>query len=134
MLYGLQKVFKLNPTIRYDGFFENEKLHEALGVDESECCIDFYGEKDNRERRRYWLTTSSQPYKLVTSYGLVLKPYELNVLYQVKGNDLFLYDTTVVSEKKTISNLNRLIIYLYSYDLSYKNILKGFIRKMFLKK
>lgn len=134
LLYGLQKEFKLNPTVKYDGFFENEKLYEALGLNESECCIDFYGEKNNREKKRYWLTTLSQSYKLIASYGLFLKPYELNVLYQVEGNGLFLYDTTVESGKKLKSDFDRLMFYFYNYDFSFKNILKGLIKKIFCKK
>ena len=95
-LYG-STVGKLNfnPMVVYDSFFENIKIYEWLNLSSKELCIDYYGDKGNREHMRYWLSREQVPYKIVQSYGLVMKPYELNVKYNIEGNDLFLYDTTI---------------------------------------
>lgn len=93
LLYGEKKVFNLNPTVKYDGFFENEELYNAVNLTEDQLCIDFYGQKRNRENKRYWLTTQHLQYKIVSSYDLSYKPYELNILCNYKGQELFLYDT-----------------------------------------
>jgi hypothetical protein len=96
---GLKKVFSLpnigEATICYDGFFENKALYQKLGLGEDECCIDINGTKRNRFNKRFWLTTTIADYKIVQSYGLQLRPIEMNVLEQVVGNLIFLYDTSI---------------------------------------
>lgn len=85
----------LNPIMVYDSFFENIKIYEWLNLSPKELCIDYYGDKGNRENMRYWLSRKQVPYKIIKSYGLVMKPYELNVKFNIEGNDLFLYDTAI---------------------------------------
>ena len=34
-------------------------------------------------------------YKIIRSYALCMRPIELNVKYNLEGNGLFLYDTTI---------------------------------------
>ena len=133
--YGIQKHFKLNPTMKYDGFFENKMLYEVLGLDESECCIDFYGEKSNRERKRYWLSATAQPYKIVRSFALTLKPYEMNVVCNVIGEGLYLYDTMVKNEKHVVVKQSYLMFYLFNYDTSFiyavKKLIKACVKRIF---
>lgn len=94
MYYGKEKVFKLTPTVYYDGFFEPEAIYEHLGLNKKQLCVDFYGEKKNRENRRYWLTQQSLPYEIVKSYSLDFKPWEQNILHDNYGTEVFLYDTS----------------------------------------
>ena len=75
--------------ICYDGFFENEKIFSL----KENLCVDLNGSKDNREGCRYWLTTKRSNYAVVKSYGMLLRPIEMNVLNEVEGNDIFMYDT-----------------------------------------
>lgn len=95
MLYGKKEIFNLTPFISYDAFFENNLIYQELNLSKEELCIDFYGEKKNREKRRYWLTMLRMPYKIINSFALSQKPYEWNIINKNKGNDLFLYDTTI---------------------------------------
>lgn len=81
-------------TVHYDGFYENRALYGALGMGEEECCLDLMGINANRERKRYWLTTRRLGYRIVRSFGCAYRPIEQNVLADVPGRDIYLYDTT----------------------------------------
>ncbi len=115
-----QKRFKLvsldGVSIKYDAFFEAKFLARHLGVEDEDLCVDFFNEKQNRLGKRYWLTTSAYPYKVVRSFALQLKPYEHNIFQDRKGQQLFLYDTTI-SEKPPVVDKLALFHYLYSDGL-----------------
>lgn len=97
--FGLQTSFKVSPTVRYDAFFESMNVLDFLSEYKGSLCVDFYGEKRNREKRRYWLTREIADYKVIKSYAIDYKPYELNVLYDnIGGDDLFLYDTDCIEK------------------------------------
>ena len=117
LFYGLKTSFNLEPEVLYDGFFENENLCELLGYNIDELCVDFYGEKGNRLKKKYWLTRKILPFKIIKSYALSFKPYELNVIQNNIGNDLFLYDTSVKEKNGKVRNLERNFYeYLYYID------------------
>lgn len=116
ILYGYKKDFKLEPSIRYDAFFENENLPNTLSIKDNEICIDLYGEKCNLEKKRYYLTTKHLDYKIISTYGLLLRPIELNIIKKTRGQEIFLYDTnTKISNGFCINNK----VYLYFYNLNY---------------
>ena len=87
-----------------------------MGVEDENLSVDFFNEKQNRLGKRYWLTTSAYPYKVVRSFALQLKPYEHNIFQDRKGQQLFLYDTTI-SEKPPVVDKLALFHYLYSDGL-----------------
>lgn len=114
---GVTRDFRLEPTIRYDGFFELEELYDILGLPEGEVCLDTYGGKGNRKNRRYWLTAENLPYRVVKSYALEMKPTPLNIINNVGGRELFLYDTYFKSSRplsgKEVSQNRHLSDYYY---------------------
>lgn len=129
MLYGNKINFNLVPKVKYDGFFESELIYNLLNFNKTQLCIDYYGEKRNRENKPYWLTTTCQPYKIIRSFALEQKPYEWNIINNIRGKDLFLYDTHTVSNKtkKTIKNGINQFKYMYnigSISESLKKIFK----------
>lgn len=101
LMYGPKEKFMLTPTVKYDGFFENEAIPEWLGIAAKDICVDFYGFNKNKLNKRYWLTRELLPYKIVRSFALQMKPFEWNIIKDITGNDLFLYDTTVTENRKT---------------------------------
>lgn len=115
LLYGEKKLFNLTPSVRYDGFFENELLYDLLQIDRDSLCIDFYGEKNNREGKRFWLTRKRLPYRLVKSYALSLKPYEWNVICENNGNELFLYDLSASGFNNR--EVKQSLFYSYMYGI-----------------
>lgn len=112
---GDRREFRLNPTVVYDAFREFKGFGEVLGIPEEDLCVDFYGLKDNSQGKRFWLTKKKLKYNCLHSFGLEMRPYELNVLYGIPGDMLFLYDTTNAtgSTPKTVPQ--------YFYDLYHYN-------------
>ena len=126
------KTYDLNPTVRYDGFFENMHLAESLGVDQDDLCVDLYGTKQNRERKRYWLTTSQENFGIKKSFALDLKPWDANILHGREGSQIFLYDTDIECKNKFDRPVNK-NRYLFSLrDNSIRMLLKELLSSRFL--
>lgn len=89
-------------SLRYDVFFESEKIWEYLDIPKEDICIDLYGNKNNEYKKRYWLTSKHINFKIVKEYALQLRPHELNIIYNIKGKGIFLYDT--LSAGKNLRN------------------------------
>ena len=83
----------LDEAIKYDAFFERIGLGKTLGVREEELCIDLYGKQPKHRNCRYWLTSGKADYHIQKQYGNSLKVKEQNVIYEIGGNEIFLYDT-----------------------------------------
>ncbi len=123
MVYGEKKHFNLNPTIKYDVFFEAESIYAHFGLSKDNLCVDLFGEKKNREKRRYYLTRKQLPYRVIKSYALDFKPWELNVLNDLEGHEIFLYDTTI--NDKALQYKNNKVnadYYLYMTYIDPKNV------------
>ena len=125
LLEGRKSEFRLDPAVAYDGFFEPESVYDHLRMGEEELCIDFYGEKKNRLHRRYWLTQESAPYKVVRSYALDFKPWEQNVLRDLEGTEIYLYDTEAAGKAPARrSNRADRGFYLYSTYVDFHNVFR----------
>lgn len=122
--------------VLYDGFFENKRLYDCLGLSQSECCLDLNRTNANRENKRFWLTTRILPYKVVRHFALELRPIELNVLMQLEqGEGIFLYDTTVVDKEPEIGGNPAFLVqhyvqnaFLFLREYGYANVLRDFFR------
>lgn len=106
----------------YDCFFENIYLKKYL--DEKNITIDLYGKKFTHER--YVLTTKKLRHKILKDFALDLKPMELNVLYNIQGTGIFLYDTSINIKNSGKANL----INYFWYDFDIKDSLKLLMRKI----
>lgn len=78
--------------VAYDTFFESIFLQRYLFHKHGFVLIDYYGLRDLSNIKGMLLTTRRIGYYTVRSWGLRLKPYELNVINDIPGDDLFLYD------------------------------------------
>lgn len=102
----------------YDVYFERENIGEWLGVPNDELCIDLYGLKRYKENKRYLLSTEICPFEIKDSFALSLRPHELNIIADIKGNEIFLYDTFSAQNNKNnneLSKNNKILI--IKYDL-----------------
>lgn len=97
----------------YDAFFENSQYQQLLGADYSEVTIDLYGNKTIYSQ--FLLTTKILDFKILKSYAKSLKPMDANILFDLPGNEIFLYDTKqkVINTSKT--NVFRSIIYNHKH-------------------
>ena len=85
----------------YDSFFENVSIDKNI-------TFDLYGYKSNMNNN-FILSCNSLPYKIVKSYGRRLRPIDANIIYNVEGDDFYLYDTsengTAPDKKKLASRI-----------------------------
>lgn len=129
-LAGIQKKEYVFSTIDesesvYDAFFENiglkkYVLKEVLADNDSSVntneysksiSVDLYGYK-SKGINRYLLSSKAFPYKVVKSYGRQLRPVDANILNDIDGDELFLYDT---SEASNTPKVNEALRVLYNY-------------------
>jgi hypothetical protein len=120
--------------IKYDIYGIYIGLYGILGFKTDELCIDLWGTNLNKKGKKYILSPLGYPYKIIKSYGLKLKPIEMNVINNISGQGLFLYDTTVVISKKEkgfspefinyiYPNISRKITLRYSMQLAYNYVI-----------
>lgn len=81
-------------AVRYDIFFERMRL-PVEGFASEDVCMDLNGAKLSAQGRRYRLTMRALPFRAVAAYGLTMRPIEANVVQNVAGDAILLYDTTV---------------------------------------
>lgn len=106
--------------VRYDVYSNNLLLPEVLGIPRMDICLDLYGVRPNDKNCRYYLSVKRLPFKVIKSYGLFMRPQELNVIEGIPGNDIFLYDTSERGGKpKGGSKAGRIIYYLHGFNYKY---------------
>ncbi len=86
--------------VRYDVYCQNKGIPQWLNVDEDDITVDYYGLKDTY-KGHYILSPFQLPYEVVDSYALSMRPWELNIKYDIKGTGVYLYRReNVYSESK----------------------------------
>ena len=106
--YELRPVYEL---IKYDIYGNNESIYDWLGLNANDLCLDLYGIRNDRSKR-YLISTKKYSYKIINSFALNMRPIELNIKYNLKGEGIYLYDTAEGS-----GNDKGYSIYLASYLL-----------------
>lgn len=92
-------------SIKYDMFFESEFVNKYLVEYHNNLCVDIYGRKENKEGKRFWMTTKKKDFYVVKSYGLKMYPHEANIIYDIPGKEIFIYDTEKKINNKIAKNL-----------------------------
>ena len=105
---------------QYDIYGTNKDVYKWLGLFE-DICVDFYGENPNNKNKRFILTPYQLPYKVVKSYGLSLFPIELNIKYDISGEGIYLYDTSLtIKNNKLTKKAPVSIAYYYLKNFNIK--------------
>lgn len=102
--------------VKYDIYGEPVGLGKYLGVPEDELTCDFWGRKQEASYKKYLLTCCRKPYGKVKQYSMCMKPIELNVLENIPGADITLYDTTV-QEEQAADKKERIRFLEYGYGI-----------------
>lgn len=114
--YWEQKYFNLpsfdKTVVKYDGFFEPKFLWNYLDVPIDDLCVDFNMSHTNVDKR-YCLTPKILNHKIISSFGLSYKPWEINVMKHKEGNDLFLYDMQTNVHNPNYKSRIKEINYIY---------------------
>lgn len=104
----------------YNGFFENIRLSDFIekeyGIKNVE--LDLFGVKDKKYNGDFVLTTKIfRNVPVVKTFGLKLRPHELNILFDIPGNEIFLYDVRNIRISTKSNNLLRMQMNHIKYDL-----------------
>ncbi|MEE1917682.1 glycosyltransferase family A protein [Pseudomonas asiatica] len=85
----------IESSTRYDAFFENMDIASSIGVPDQDLDVSFY--YNRIATKRFLLTSAIHDKKIVKTFGMRLRPIELNVIYEIPGDDIFLYDMSINS-------------------------------------
>ncbi len=119
---------ELSDLLKYDCYVNYIGLLDYLDVEKDNVCLDLYGDNPNIKKKRYILSTKKYPYKVIKSYGLCMRPIELNIINDIAGTGIYLYDTKIDSHSTRRVMPNRALryflqgfrpLYLYSYLIRY---------------
>lgn len=143
LLYDKKEEYLFAPVKyaqKYDIFCENMKLEELFSdnIRMHGITVDLFGYNRNMNEKRYLLSTSSRPFKVVTSYGLQMRPIEMNIIFKISGNDIYLYDTRIASKPPKHKAYNNMLyevkgvspekLFLFSFIYLIKNVTNKFCR------
>lgn len=115
--YKIQSKFKFSSLDQsssvYDAFYENKKLTQHIDLNNKNCCVDLYAFKPIPSNVRYLLTTKKLSFTIIKSFGKSLKPVDLNIIFNVPGKDIFLYDLSKPHKNKFFNNRYNELTYNY---------------------
>jgi hypothetical protein len=120
----------------YDSFHENTKLKSYIkNIRENKLIVDIYGTKEEGNNEKYLLTTKIINKEIINSYGLKMKPHDLNVIENIRGKDIFLYDMSRYSCFKSDKKFNiiyrNIKYYFFDNNLGIKRLLKYLLFTIF---
>lgn len=108
LMTGLVELYHFAPVKmaqKYDIYFENINIKDVFDEEiKKGLVVDLAGYGRLEEGNRYVLSTLELPYKKIKSYGLQLRPYEMNVIQNIPGNCIHLYDTFEKNHSKRTIN------------------------------
>ncbi len=137
------KEFKFVPfgemTI-YDIYETDSRVYSWMGIPEKDLMVSFRDCRPNKDGKRYILSPYSYPYKVERSYALSLAPIELNVKFQLEGDELYLYDTLAPGKARRnpplsiayyfLKNFNVRLMARYVWDYSTKAVIRKIKKKL----
>lgn len=124
----------IEQAIKYDIFFE--RIFDAdfliAGIKAKDICIDLNGKHRDANGRHYLLTSEEQKdLTPIHTFGIQLRPIEENIVANIEGEELFLYQVPASFHKKTDTTFPSAARMKYEfYDHSWKRAilfgLRGF--------
>lgn len=118
--HKLYQILPFEQLVKYDIYSNNIGLADTLGIPLEDICLDLYGIRPNDHNKRYYLSVKRLPYKVVKSFGLYMRPQELNVIVDISGGDIFLYDTMVAGRKPNGGGkVNQVLYYQHGFNFKY---------------
>lgn len=96
LMQGCPKEYRfgaLEELIRYDSFFERvlDERHTICGISGEDICMDTSNMKTSAGGKSYVISNEELPHKKIASFALTLRPICLNVLAELPGDELHLY-------------------------------------------
>ena len=109
--------------IRYDPFFDRifYNQNQIAGIDSNLICNDINNMKSNLNGKKYILSNDDLKLSKIKSFGLSIRPIELNIIHEIPGENLFLYEINDnKKDNKIIRNKSIKSLYLKMCRLKYE--------------
>lgn len=92
--YPRTRFVPFDSGVKYDAHFGRVGMQEILALDlpSGRFVVDLFGTRECLDGVRFLVSTKVLPFRIVDSYGLRLRPMEMNVLLGVRGDAIRLYD------------------------------------------
>lgn len=107
----------------YDIYNNNEAIPQWLNIQKENLCMDLYGIHDV-VKGRYILSIRILPYEIVDSFALNMRPIEINIKYGIKGEGIYLYDTTKTNNNKRINVIGDYVVPYFSKGIKDSYLMK----------
>lgn len=137
VLFNGRKVYRMpefEDGIKYDIYGEPIGLGKYLDISDDDLTCDFWGRKRPESYRRYLLTCCERPYQPVIRFSMCMKPLELNVLNQIEGEGITLYDTRVSGRVGASGKKDRFRLLEYGYGvINGRDLLQWAVERMLQK-
>ena len=96
LMQGCPTEYKMSPyeqLIHYDIFYERvlNENNTVCGVPGTDICMDLSNMKTVAGGKKYVITNSELPFKKIASFGMTMRPICLNVLEEIPGDQLNMY-------------------------------------------
>lgn len=133
---GEQKIYRFSTLdasrSTYDAFFENTKLYEVLGVPKEILSVNLYGAKPSRTHALE-LSQEIKNRVIIRSFARALKPLDMNVLMNISGDEIYLYDMTKKYRNRRKKDQVKELRYFYKgLNLGLWKKLLGFLKIEFI--
>lgn len=106
---------------KYDVFYERQDLDNYLGI--SNVLVDLYGRKFVNEALNedynYLLSSKKLNYKIEKSFALDMRPHEANIINNIRGYDIFLYNLKETKKFPKDIRINIVLKLIYYQKLNY---------------
>ena len=111
LLQGRKKynLLPIENLVSYDIYCNNEAIPAWVGMDPEDVCLDLYGIHGD-SNKRYILSTRFLPYEVIDSFALHMRPLEMNIKYGIKGEGIFLYDTSRPDRSKNKNKMSAQVV------------------------
>ena len=103
--YGSEGVY-------YDAFFENKSTFLFNNIKRENVLLDLYANHTST-KKMYVVTTRKLNYKCIKSWGMRLVPHELNIVYDINGSDIFMFDLENITGDRINLTETKTKLYLY---------------------
>ena len=111
------QMLPFSELVKYDIFLNRLGLETDLDLSKSELCIDLFGNNPNLAKRRYLLSVRKLNFPIVRTFALNLRPIEMNVIFRLQGEGIYLYDTNASEVDTRIqSGSNLAMYYLHGFN------------------
>lgn len=91
-------------SLKYDAFFERSGCQNSYieNIPLEDICFDIYGKKEDFGSYKYIASTQVLPKKVIRTFGLTLRPHERNVIDNIEGRAIILYENTGANTNKNL--------------------------------